>query len=66
MALEDFGFTISVISKAFVRLKHSNFDVQGVRNDSTGGQSITSIEFSNQQVMFTELTCDSFGPISAV
>ena len=46
MALEDF-LTISVISKAFVGLKHSNFDVQGVSNDTTGGQSITSIEFSS-------------------
>ena len=46
MALEDF-VAISVISKAFVGLKHCNLDVQGVSNDSTGGQSIISIEFSN-------------------
>ena len=37
----------SVISKAFVRLKHCNFDVQGVNRESRAGQSITSIEFSN-------------------
>ena len=46
VALEDL-VTISVISKAFVALKHSNLDLQGVSNDSTGGQNITSIEFSN-------------------
>ena len=46
MTLEDF-VRISVISKAFLGLKHSNVDVQGVSNDPAGGQSITSIEFSN-------------------
>ena len=40
-----------MISKAFVGLKHSNFDVQGVSNDCTGEQSITSMEYPTQQVL---------------